>query len=124
MLLSARLRGASAEVWREENIKATLKLQKYSVGREILCQTNSRPIFFLGKLRIKMQTAVKEVKIKPDFRAKEISRGFLEATIGNTPLIGLRRITRDLPEKQRSQLESALRDSRAGNLVADARSSL
>ena len=45
-----------------------------------------------------MQTAVKEVKIKRDFRAKEISKGFLEAAVGNTPLIGLRRITKDLPE--------------------------
>src|SRR5687768_9884073 len=45
-----------------------------------------------------MRTAVKEVKIKRDFRTEEISRGFLEAAIGNTPLIRLRQITKDLPE--------------------------
>ena len=45
-----------------------------------------------------MQTAVKEVKFKRDFRTEEISKGFLEAAIGNTPLIRLRRITKDLPE--------------------------
>lgn len=44
-----------------------------------------------------MQTAVKEVKIKRDFRTEEISRGFLEAAIGNTPLVRLRRITEDIP---------------------------
>lgn len=45
-----------------------------------------------------MTTAVLETEIKPDFRAEEISRNFLEAAIGNTPLIRLRRITKDLPE--------------------------
>ncbi len=45
-----------------------------------------------------MQTAVKETKVETDFRAKEISRDFLEAAIGDTPLIRLRQITKDLPE--------------------------
>jgi|SRR5687767_8840993 len=45
-----------------------------------------------------MRTAVKEVKIKRDFRTEEISGEFLEAAIGNTPLIRLRRATKDLPE--------------------------
>lgn len=45
-----------------------------------------------------MRTVVKEVKIKRDFRTEEISRGFLEAAIGNSPLIRLRRVTKDLPE--------------------------
>ena len=45
-----------------------------------------------------MQTAVKETEIKNDFRADEISKSFLESAIGNTPLIRLRSVTRDLPE--------------------------
>lgn len=45
-----------------------------------------------------MQTAVKESKITKAFRADEISKGFLEAAVGNTPLIRLRSITRDLPD--------------------------
>ncbi|CAN5810732.1 hypothetical protein BH24ACI1_BH24ACI1_28160 [soil metagenome] len=45
-----------------------------------------------------MQTAVKETKVETDFRAAEISKSFLEAAIGNTPLIRLRQITKDLPE--------------------------
>jgi S-sulfo-L-cysteine synthase (O-acetyl-L-serine-dependent) len=45
-----------------------------------------------------MQTAVKETKITKDFRADEISKSFLESAIGNTPLIRLRSVTRDLPE--------------------------
>ncbi len=45
-----------------------------------------------------MQTAVKETKIAKDFRATEISKSFLESAIGNTPLIRLRSVTRDLPE--------------------------
>ena len=44
-----------------------------------------------------MQTAVKEVELKKDFRAEEISKNFLESSIGNTPLIRLRSVTRDLP---------------------------
>ncbi len=45
-----------------------------------------------------MQTAVKETKVAKNFRADEISRGFLEAAIGNTPLIRLRRVIREIPE--------------------------
>ena len=44
-----------------------------------------------------MQTAVKEVDVVRNFRAEEISRGLLEAAIGNTPLIRLRNVTRHLP---------------------------
>ena len=45
-----------------------------------------------------MQTAVKESKIARTFRADEIAKGFLEAAVGNTPLIRLRNVTTDLPE--------------------------
>jgi S-sulfo-L-cysteine synthase (O-acetyl-L-serine-dependent) len=45
-----------------------------------------------------MTTAVLEAEIKSDFRVEEISRNFLEAGIGNTPLIRLRNVTKDLPE--------------------------
>ena len=45
-----------------------------------------------------MQTAVKETKVKTDFPAEEIARGLLEAAIGDTPLIRLRQVTKDLPE--------------------------
>jgi len=45
-----------------------------------------------------MQTGVKESKIARTFRAEEIAKGFLEAAVGNTPLIRLRRVTKDLPE--------------------------
>jgi cysteine synthase B len=44
-----------------------------------------------------MQTAIKEVNVARNFRAEEISRGLLEASIGNTPLIRLRNVTRHLP---------------------------
>lgn len=44
-----------------------------------------------------MQTAVKEMKVSRSSRAEEITRGFLEASVGNTPLIRLRSITRGLP---------------------------
>jgi cysteine synthase B len=44
-----------------------------------------------------MQTAVKETKILKNFRAEELAKNFLEAAIGNTPLIRLRSVTRDLP---------------------------
>lgn len=37
-----------------------------------------------------MRTAVKETKVETNFPAEEISRGFLEAAIGDTPLIRLR----------------------------------
>lgn len=56
----------------------------------------SRPSFFLRKEQ-KMQTAVKETKVLRNFRADEIAKNFLEAAIGNTPLIRLRLVTRDLP---------------------------
>jgi len=46
-----------------------------------------------------MQTAVKETKVETDFRAAEISKSYLEAAIGNTPLFRLRRIIGDLPEE-------------------------
>ena len=45
-----------------------------------------------------MQPAVKETNITRNFRAEEISRNYLEAAIGNTPLIRLRTVTKDLPE--------------------------
>ena len=38
------------------------------------------------------------MKVATSFRPEEISKGFLEAAVGNTPLIRLRRVTRDLPE--------------------------
>ena len=45
-----------------------------------------------------MQTAVKESKIARTFRADEIAKGFLEAAVGNTPLIRLRSVAKDLPD--------------------------
>ena len=45
-----------------------------------------------------MHTAVKETKVARAFRADEIAKGFLEAAVGNTPLIRLRRVTAGLPE--------------------------
>ncbi len=45
-----------------------------------------------------MQTALKVMKVATSFRADEISKGFLEAAVGNTPLIRLRSVTRDLPD--------------------------
>lgn len=45
-----------------------------------------------------MQAAVKETKVAKTFRADEISKSFLEAAIGNTPLIRLRRVTLGLPD--------------------------
>ena len=45
-----------------------------------------------------MQTAVKEMKVATSFRADEISKGFLEASVGNTPLVRLRSVTRGLPD--------------------------
>jgi S-sulfo-L-cysteine synthase (O-acetyl-L-serine-dependent) len=44
-----------------------------------------------------MQTAVKETKVLRNFRAEELAKNFLEAAVGNTPLIRLRSVTRDLP---------------------------
>lgn len=45
-----------------------------------------------------MQTAVKGSTIEKAFRAKEIEKGFLEAAIGNTPLIRLRQVAGKLPD--------------------------
>ena len=45
-----------------------------------------------------MQTAVKETKVLRNFRAEELAKNFLEAAIGNTPLIRLRSVAKDLPE--------------------------
>lgn len=44
-----------------------------------------------------MQAVVVEEKVEKDFRADEIKQAFLEASIGNTPLVRLRQITKDLP---------------------------
>jgi len=80
-----------------------------------------------------MQTAVKETKVARNFRAEELSKNFLEASIGNTPLIRLRSVTRDLPEnievyakaefmnpggsvKDRAALAMILAGERAGEL--------
>lgn len=38
------------------------------------------------------------MKVATSFRADEISKGFLEAAVGNTPLVRLRSVTRGLPE--------------------------
>lgn len=38
------------------------------------------------------------MKVATAFRADEISKGFLEAAVGNTPLIRLRSVTSELPE--------------------------
>src|SRR3982751_828089 len=45
-----------------------------------------------------MQTAVLQPGFEKDFRAAEISKAFLEAAIGNTPLVRLRSVTRHLPD--------------------------
>jgi cysteine synthase B len=45
-----------------------------------------------------MQTAVKETKVLRNFRAEELAKNCLEAAVGNTPLIRLRSVTKDLPE--------------------------
>jgi cysteine synthase B len=83
-----------------------------------------------------MQTAVKETKVARNFRADEMSKNFLEAAIGNTPLIRLRNITRDLPEsveiyakaeflnpggsvKDRAALAMILGGERSGELTSD-----
>ncbi len=83
-----------------------------------------------------MQTAVKETKVARNFRADELSKNFLEAAIGNTPLIRLRNITRDLPEsleiyakaeflnpggsvKDRAALAMILAGERSGELTSD-----
>ena len=83
-----------------------------------------------------MQTAVKETKVETDFRAAEISKSFLEAAVGNTPLIRLQRVTKDLPEnieiyakaeylnpggsvKDRAALAMILAGEQAGELTKD-----
>ncbi len=83
-----------------------------------------------------MQTAVKETKVGKAFRADEISKGFLEAAIGNTPLIRLRGVTGDLPDcievyakaehmnpggsvKDRAALAMILAGEKSGELTKD-----
>jgi cysteine synthase B len=83
-----------------------------------------------------MQTAVKETKVETDFRAAESSKSFLEAAVGNTPLIRLQRVTKDLPEnieiyakaeylnpggsvKDRAALAMILAGEQAGELTKD-----
>ena len=83
-----------------------------------------------------MQTAVKETNITRNFRAEEISRNYLEAAIGNTPLIRLRSVTKDLPEsvevyakaefmnpggsvKDRAALAMILAGEKAGELIKE-----
>ncbi len=45
-----------------------------------------------------MPRAVKETKVEMEFQTDAVSKFFLESAIGNTPLIRLRRITKDLPQ--------------------------
>lgn len=45
-----------------------------------------------------MQTALKETRIETGFRSKASSTNHLETSIGNTPLIRLRTVTRGVPE--------------------------
>lgn len=83
-----------------------------------------------------MQTAIKESKTARTFGTEEIARGFLEAAVGNTPLIRLRNVTRDLPRgvevwakaeymnpggsvKDRAALAMILAGERAGELGGD-----
>lgn len=83
-----------------------------------------------------MQTAVKEMKVARSFRADEISKGFLEAAVGNTPLVRLRSVTRGLPEgvevyakaeflnpggsvKDRAALAMILAGEKSGELTTD-----
>src|SRR5215204_7735987 len=83
-----------------------------------------------------MQTAMKEMKVARSFRADEISKGFLEAAVGNTPLVRLRSVTRDLPEgveiyakaeftnpggsvKDRAALAMILAGEKSGELAPD-----
>jgi S-sulfo-L-cysteine synthase (O-acetyl-L-serine-dependent) len=83
-----------------------------------------------------MQTAVKESKIARTFRADEIAKGFLEAAVGNTPLIRLRNVTKDLPDgvevwakaeytnpggsvKDRAALAMILAGEKSGELTPD-----
>lgn len=83
-----------------------------------------------------MQTAVKKTKVARAFRADEIAKSFLEASIGNTPLIRLRTVTRDLPDgrevyakaehlnpggsvKDRAALAMILAGEKSGELTRD-----
>lgn len=83
-----------------------------------------------------MRTAVQETKFEINWRAAEISAAFLEAAVGNTPLIRLRTITKDLPAgvkvyakaehlnpggsvKDRAALAMILAGERTGELTKD-----
>lgn len=83
-----------------------------------------------------MQTAVKESKIARTFRADEIAKGFLEAAVGNTSLIRLRNVTKELPDgvevwakaeytnpggsvKDRAALAMILAGEKSGELTPD-----
>jgi S-sulfo-L-cysteine synthase (O-acetyl-L-serine-dependent) len=83
-----------------------------------------------------MPTAVLEPVIEKDFRATEISKVFLEAAIGNTPLIRLRNVTKHLPAgievyakaenmnpggsvKDRAALAMIIAGERSGKLTRD-----
>jgi len=83
-----------------------------------------------------MQTAVKETKVLKNFRAEELSKNFLEAAVGNTPLVRLRSLTRDLPSlvevyakaefmnpggsvKDRAALAMILAGEKSGELTKD-----
>lgn len=83
-----------------------------------------------------MRSTATETKIEKGFRAEEISRSFLEAAIGNTPLIRLRRVTGGLPDsvelyakaefanpggsvKDRAALAMILEGERSGKLTPD-----
>ena len=83
-----------------------------------------------------MQTAVKETRVAKAFRADEIAKGFLEASVGNTPLIRLRRVTEGIPDgvsvwakaefmnpggsvKDRPALAMILAGERSGELTMD-----
>ena len=48
---------------------------------------------------VRMRVAVKEIGIDKESRGEGISRSFPEAAIGNTPLVRLRAVTRDLPTR-------------------------
>jgi len=83
-----------------------------------------------------MQTAVKETKVLTNFRAEEIAKNFLEAAVGNTPLIRLRSVTKELPDsvevygkaefmnpggsvKDRAALAMILAGEKSGELTKD-----
>lgn len=83
-----------------------------------------------------MQTAIKETKVLRNFRSEEIAKNFLEAAIGNTPLIRLRSLARDLPAsvqvyakaefmnpggsvKDRAALAMILAGEKSGELTAE-----